>query len=56
MTESKPICPKCGGFIPNNQTPGAYPGAVSRVDNKTEICSSCGIKEAIADFEKFGSR
>lgn len=45
-----PICPKCSGFIPNNETPGAYPGAISRVDNKTEICSACGTEEALADF------
>lgn len=54
MTEktNAPICPSCGGFIPNNQHPGAYPGALSRKDNKTEICSSCGIDEALADFFK----
>jgi hypothetical protein len=44
------ICPKCEGYIPNNVTPGAYPGALSRVDNKTEICSECGILEAINDY------
>ncbi len=42
-----PICPNCNGFIPNNQTPGAYPGAISRKDNKTEICSDCGVYEAM---------
>jgi len=52
MNDSKPICPKCQGFIPNNETPGAYPGALSREDNKTEICSECGVKEALADFAK----
>lgn len=52
MNESKPICPKCQGFIPNNETPGAYPGALSREDNKTEICSACGTKEALAEFAK----
>mgnify|MGYP006899558916 CR=1 FL=1 len=41
------ICPRCTGWIPNNDQPGAYPGAISRVDNKTEICSGCGNKEAI---------
>jgi hypothetical protein len=40
-----PICPRCGGYIPNAETPGAYPGALSRVDNKTEICSKCGSEE-----------
>ena len=49
MTENKPapICPSCDGFIPNNETPGAYPGAISRSDNKTEICSDCGTREAL---------
>jgi len=41
-----PRCPRCGGFIPNDETPGAYPGARSRVDNKTEVCSKCGTAEA----------
>lgn len=49
MTEntSAPICPSCDGFIPNNETPGAYMGAISRKDNKTEICSACGTREAL---------
>jgi hypothetical protein len=42
-----PICPRCLGFIPNSWTPGAYPGAISRVDNETEICSDCGTEEAL---------
>lgn len=45
-----PICPICKGFIPNNEQPGAYMGAISRVDNKTEICSQCGRDEALAGF------
>ena len=44
------ICPKCSGYIPNNKTPGAYAGAISRRDNKTEICSACGTMEALEDF------
>lgn len=44
------ICPVCSGYIPNNKTPGAYMGAISRRDNKTEICSPCGTMEALADF------
>jgi hypothetical protein len=43
-------CPKCSGYIPSNENPGAYPGAISRADNKTEICSACGVAEAMADF------
>jgi hypothetical protein len=50
MTGQLPICPQCDGFIPNNETPGAYMGAISRKDNKTEICSACGVTEALADF------
>lgn len=44
------ICPRCEGAIPNNETPGAYPGALSRADNKTEICSACGTDEALRAF------
>lgn len=49
-----PVCPRCGGFIPNNENPGAYPGALSRVDNKTEICSECGTDEAFSDLARSG--
>jgi hypothetical protein len=42
-----PVCPRCLGFIPSNAFAGEYPGAISRVDNKTEICSDCGTEEAI---------
>lgn len=49
------ICPRCKiNYIPNNETPGLYIGALSRVDNKTEICSACGTEEALEDF--FNSR
>ena len=37
-------CPRCK-FDVND-----YP-AISRRDNKTEICSNCGIEEAMFDFE-----
>lgn len=50
MTEPFPVCPTCGGYIPNNDTPGAYPGALSRKDNATEICSACGVAEALAGY------
>lgn len=40
-------CPRCGGGVPNSVNPGAYPGALSRYDNKTYICSSCGTEEAL---------
>jgi len=52
MITQPPICPKCLGYIPNNETPGAYPGALSRTDNKTEICSECGFLEAIDHFQQ----
>lgn len=44
---TKPVCPRCSGYIPNDVSPGAYPGALSRTDNKTEICSECGTLEAL---------
>lgn len=48
-----PTCPRCLGPIPNGWTPGAYPGALSRTDNRTEVCSDCGTEEAIEQV--FGS-
>lgn len=45
-----PMCPRCGGAIPNDEQPGAYMGALSRTDNSTEICSSCGSEEALQDL------
>lgn len=40
------LCPRCGNaFITGT-------GALSRRDNKTEICSDCGYREAIEDIEK----
>lgn len=39
------ICPKC-----NKEYTGHL--AISRDDNKTEICSMCGRLEAIQDFQK----
>lgn len=43
---NKTICPRCLGYIPSNVFAGQYCGAISRVDNKTEICSDCGTEEA----------
>jgi ribosomal protein S27AE len=40
-------CPRCLGGIPNDASRGKYPGALSRTDNKTYICSNCGTLEAI---------
>lgn len=39
-------CPICGRQY------SEYP-ALSRVDNKTEICPDCGLDEALARFLKF---
>jgi len=40
-------CLRCGGAIPSFERIGQYPGALSRTDNKTEICSDCGSNEAL---------
>lgn len=46
------ICPRCQfNWIPNNAHPGEYPGAISRADNVTEICSRCGEREAMEVYE-----
>lgn len=39
----KRICPKCGCPIYGHP-------AISRTDNQTEICSDCGIAEALEAF------
>lgn len=46
----KQKCPRCGGWIPSNENPGAHVGALSRSDNVTEICSLCGVEEALLVF------
>ena len=38
------ICPKC------NKKYDGYP-AISRVDNKTKVCPTCGTKEALDAFK-----
>jgi hypothetical protein len=40
-------CPRCGGPIPSVAHAGLYPGGISRVDGKTEICSACSEDEAM---------
>ena len=40
MEKKMKICPNCGEEY-------FEPPAISRTDNKTEICSSCGIREAV---------
>lgn len=39
-------CPRCG----ERDLPLGHPGAISRVDNRTEVCSPCGVDEALADY------
>jgi len=47
----KKTCPRCeSNLIPNNENWGMYVGALSRADNKTEICSQCGEDEALKDL------
>ena len=43
MTKEKKSCPKCGRIY--SEVP-----AISREDNKTEICPECGQGEALMDF------
>jgi RNA polymerase subunit RPABC4/transcription elongation factor Spt4 len=44
------VCPRCSGDVPNSEWKGRYPGALSRTDNETEICSDCGSHEAMEDY------
>jgi hypothetical protein len=43
-----PICPRCGNHIPDDLHPGEHPGATSRSNNITEVCSACGVDEALS--------
>jgi len=45
-----PICPRCGGPVPSEAFRGMFRGALSRRDNRTEICSRCGSLEALEDM------
>jgi hypothetical protein len=42
-------CPRCKKFIKGHP-------ALSRRDNKTNICSECGIEEAMWDFFVYKER
>lgn len=42
----KRICPKCNIKYTNQP-------AISRIDNKTEICPNCGLTEAIESIIKY---
>lgn len=43
------LCPRCQVRL----LPLGFPGALSRVDNKTEICSECGQDEALENWAGF---
>ena len=47
--QSSKVCPNCGSEIKG------YP-ALSRRDNKTEICSQCGQLEALEDFYNYNKK
>jgi hypothetical protein len=40
------FCPRCQ----KRNLPVGYPGALSRKDNETEICSECGTAEGLLDW------
>ena len=43
-------CPRCGDPIPNAAHRGQYAGATSRTDGMTEVCSGCGVDEALGQM------
>lgn len=43
------ICPNCGRYLV------CYP-AISRKDNQTEICRTCGLKEALDAYNRNRSK
>lgn len=45
-SSNKKICPNCGFPIYGHP-------AISRKDNKTEICSNCGTAEAFSAFQNY---
>lgn len=42
------ICPRCRARSTRNEFGGR--GALSRTDNRTEVCSDCGLDEAILSW------
>ena len=44
MVKQSKYCPRCG-------RPMVGHPAISRKDNKTEVCSTCGLLEAIEAFK-----
>jgi hypothetical protein len=47
-------CSRCGRGVPNDAHRGEYPGALSRLDNATYICSDCGMDEALYQLRNSG--
>lgn len=45
------LCPRCGGHIPDSVNIGKHEGALSRWDNKTYVCTACGVEEAMLQAE-----
>lgn len=43
-------CPRCEKYL----LPVGHIGALSRADNKTEVCSVCGTDEALVSFARKG--
>lgn len=41
---TREACPKCHGILSKHP-------AISREDNETKICTRCGIREALEEFE-----
>jgi len=46
--------PDYAGPCPSRENRGQYPGALSRLDNKTHICSQCGQDEAMYQWATGG--
>ena len=43
----KEKCPRCGGRLPLGRM-----GAISKYDDKTELCAECGLAEALERHAK----
>ena len=44
------VCKRCGQVARYDDPFHRGFGAISRTDNKTSICSDCGVAEAMEDF------
>lgn len=53
---TKRTCPRCG-MIPRANDGYFHRGfgALSRTDNRSYVCSDCGVEEAMEDFLKGGA-